>query len=234
MVGGSAIAPGTMHAVVVVGNCSGVVVKPDLVLTSAHCVQQPIAQLKIAGRDIGVVRCVPHPAYRSLRLQHDIAYCKLAVRASVSAISIANVPLPRGRPVTLAGYGATGALAHDGGALRIVATSVGGDSERLQVGSPDRTACWGDSGAPVFVFGENGWNTVGIIHGPSGAICASSSDVVWLSAERRWLDEVIAEPSSGWVSPPSLSPWTACFVGTGALAIAMRWIVRHRGRTRSA
>ena len=206
MVGGTIAAPGELQAVLSLGDCSAILVEPDVVLTSAHCIQRPIQSVSVAKRDIRVSHCEAHPGYRPLGLQHDVGYCKLASATSAPTIGIGDGShLAVGQAVTLAGYGASAAFAHDAGMLRVVETSAvrvldGG----VEVGAADRTACWGDSGGPVLVRDESGLRVVGIIHGVSGAICASPAEAALLdSSDRAWLEGAGAgckqSHASGWM-----------------------------------
>lgn len=206
MVGGRPATDDALSAVVSVGDgeCSGVLVRSDIVLTSAHCVQRPVERVTVAGRDVRVEHCEAHPGYRAFALGHDLGVCRLVTSAPMSPLPLVatrGASLAVGDTVTLAGYGASGPFAHDANVLRAVDTSVGrvrevGDHDGegydgLEVGDLAHTACWGDSGGPVLAERDGVLGVIGILHGASKAMCASPAEAVDLRVDRVWLEHAI-------------------------------------------
>lgn len=193
IVGGNAIASPVREAVVQVGHCSGTLVAADVVLTSAHCLDGPIDQIVVGERVARVVRCERHPAYQPGQPAHDIGYCRLA-EALPGAIAVDDGPDPAiGTTVSLAGFGVSDPLSTQARTLRMITTSVAAvQPDRLDVGSATATACRGDSGGPMLIDRGDGLRVAGVIHGATGAICASATEVVPVSAHREWLSHALA------------------------------------------
>ena len=123
MVGGHLANAEELDAVVRIGECSGVVVAPRVVLTSAHCVNASVMNV-VTPRSVYLsANCETHAAPPS---PQDVALCRLVGPAEVTPIDVDDGPLPDpGTALLLAGYGTTGPLARDGGTLRVVDTTLG-------------------------------------------------------------------------------------------------------------
>jgi hypothetical protein len=183
-----------MQAVVPLGACSGVLVRPDRLLTSAHCLKPGLEQVAVAGRTFHLSACEAHPDYRPLQAARDVAVCRLAAPAPVDDIAVDEGPAAQpGQAVTLAGYGLPGALAHALPELRAVETAIVRiDAQGFEVGTDDRTACLGDSGGPVLIQRGGVLRVAGILHGPSGAICSSPARAARLDVAADWLARELA------------------------------------------
>jgi secreted trypsin-like serine protease len=199
-------------------SCTGVVLAPDLVLTAAHCVL-PGADYKIVEYDAArrpqlrdVARIERHPQFdlRALNVHRataDVALIKLAAPlppafqpATLSMTALAVRPGDRflvvGAGVTLQGDGRTGGVARAAQLtatgrpgtlqLRLVDPSSGG--KRAGVG-----ACTGDSGAPVFARGGDGFAVIGLVSWSTGpnntAGCGGLTGVTPLARYRDWIVE---------------------------------------------
>ena len=183
MIGGIEASGDAYEAVVRVGHCSGVLVNETVVLTSAHCVDEPIDHVVVGGEVLSVIECRKHPAYEPSRPDHDLAACRLGARANVRPMVLAEPSvLTSSERVTMIGFGQTAALAHGPTGRRVVSTTVvrvGGNL--LELGDEDHTACRGDSGGPVLVTRDDGpGRVVGLVQGPVAAICRSSTQAVLL------------------------------------------------------
>ena len=178
MIGGIEASSTAYEAVVRVGHCSGVLVSEVVVLTSAHCVDEPIERVVVGGEVLAVDWCRKHPAYDPSRPDHDLAVCRLATRAHVPPMGLAgNEALVSSQRVTMIGFGQTAVLAHGPTDRRAVSTTVvrvRGDV--LELGDAEHTACRGDSGGPVLVTHDRGpGRVVGLVQGPVEEICRSST-----------------------------------------------------------
>jgi len=166
-----------------------VLVRRDIVLTSAHCLAGPIDHVTIAGTATSVIKCERHPGYEPGRPAHDIGYCVLGDLPAVATLAMGLDWRPIvGAPVTLAGFGQSSALAREPPTLRMVDTTVVGIGDGfLASGSPTATACRGDSGGPMLVNRDGALYVVGIIEGATAAICGSPTQVVPTGLDRDWL-----------------------------------------------
>jgi secreted trypsin-like serine protease len=226
----SGIEPGLAKAVVQIGPCSGTLVAADGVLTSAHCLNGPIEHVVVDGKLVRVATCEQHGSYRPGLPAHDLGYCRLS-EAVPGALSIDDGPAPGiGAPVSLAGFGLSSAMSREKPSLRAIASSVVRAQEGwLEVGSATATACRGDSGGPMLVERDGRFRVAGVIHGARGAICASPTEVVPVSAHRGWLLQRMGAQSSG----SSEGPWHGVRILMGALlvsAVVVASIWRRRAR----
>lgn len=191
MIGGHLATSSAFDAVVRLGDCTGVVVEADLVLTSAHCVPVPVDHVVIGGHSVPLAGCRAYPGYQPLEWANDIGVCRLAKPSPVAPIPVDGGPSPaQGNPVVLAGRGLTQPFAKGEGALRVVDTSVtGARAEGIYVGTSQRTACRGDSGGAVLVERDGVLRVAAILHGGSGAICASAAEAVLVRPYLAWIGE---------------------------------------------
>jgi secreted trypsin-like serine protease len=198
LAGTSAIEPQLVKAVAQIGPCSGTLVAADGVLTSAHCLNGPIAHVVVDGKVVRVAKCEQNGAYRPGLPAHDIGYCRLS-EALPGALSIDDGQAPAlGTTVSLAGFGLASAMSPERPALRRIATSVVGAKEGLlEAGTATATACRGDSGGPMLLERGGTFRVAGVIHGAQGAICASPTEVVPVSADRDWVLQRLDVGSNG-------------------------------------
>jgi hypothetical protein len=214
--------------VVRLGDCSAVAIRPNIVLTCAHCVEGDVRQAIGLWGEIPIVRCVQHPEFRASPELHDIGFCELAAPISDATVEISeDSQRPVGAAVTLAGYGTTSPFARDANTLRVVETTV--SSARagvLEVGTSDRTACWGDSGGAVLVPSQGNLRLIGIVRGSSGAICASPATVVPLEPHLPWLVDAVGLRPAHRTDGASLGLWAV--VAFAALIGLLLWIRRAR------
>jgi secreted trypsin-like serine protease len=227
VVGGGIVKAPELEAVVRVGDhCSGVLIRADTVLTSAHCLGVGSVQIRIGETEVTAPECHAHPRYEPGNAAHDIGFCRLVVPSQARVAPLADWGLVVDSPVTLAGYGRSAPFARDSSVLRRVDTTVASVGvEGFEVGTRERTACIGDSGGPVLVARGDGFLVVGIIHGTNGAICASAAQAVPIALHRPWLDEALEGPAS-----IANMPWIVVSAfSTAAVAGAVRAWRRRRG-----
>ncbi len=193
IVGGHDAPSSVVAAVARVGHCSGTVVGPTVVLTSAHCLEGTVDRAIVNGKEIAVAACERHPAYRPGEVAHDVGYCRLAAGVAGALPLDTAFELVRGESVSLAGFGATAPVTQEKPALRVVSTSIARASgDHIDVGTATATACRGDSGGPVLVARGGAYGVIGIIEGAQGVICGSPAVVVPLRPQMDWLRAALA------------------------------------------
>jgi secreted trypsin-like serine protease len=176
-----------------------------------------IERVVISGESLPITECHPHPRYERDRAEHDIALCRLASPAPVPPIPLEESDgLLSIGPVQMVGYGQTAALAHQRPERRVVSTSVSAvRNGTIEVGDAEHTACRGDSGGPVLASHDGSHRVTGIVHGPSGAICLSSTLAVPIAAHRDWL---IEQHAYGGAGRRPLGSWSVGILIIGILA----------------
>lgn len=173
---GGAPAPSETSVVAVVDaggrlTCSGTVVAPRVVLTAAHCLAIPPAEILVEDRRVAVRAAEAHPGYDAATFAHDVALLFVA-----EELPVAPEPLPAtrddgvavGDALTFVGYGFTQAGAGGSyGERRARVAPVTTMSEgKFSYGE---VTCYGDSGGPAFLDGSEGRVLVGVTSsGPSG------------------------------------------------------------------
>ena len=159
--------------------CSGVLIAPGVALTAGHCPLQDIGKRYV------------HPGFVRGALEHDLA--AYVLDAPLMDRPAASIGEPALGEANLEGYGATehGTI----GALRVAEVfidEIREDGILTVPGTGD--ACWGDSGAPLYLDGE----VVGIASFGRGASCGGGTAFVRLDRQRTWIDQILAgeEPSA--------------------------------------
>jgi secreted trypsin-like serine protease len=173
--------------------CEGTLVDRDSVLTAAHCLQNAIGASVVVGRTdltqrnqgqvIGTSRAFIHPRFdRNQKADvYDAGVLKL--RRAVTGIKPIKLATAKqnhlekpGRILTVASWGVTRAKGTPVARMRQVRIPVVSDSRaekgydafyvpslQIAAGKQGKTACQGDSGAPLFDSGSR--TQVGIVNG---------------------------------------------------------------------
>ncbi len=196
--------------------CTGIVLRPDLVLTAAHCIE-PGAAYKFYELDAerkpifyDVTKTVMHPQYSKTvfdgnRATPDLALLKSAVRLPARFLPV-SLSTPRNRVAVgerfaVVGYGVTSSKdSHGSGVLRRADLIATGQPGNLQLRlfdpatkgeAPGLGACTGDSGGPVYEERDGQRLLYGVVSwttGPkSGAGCGGLTGVTPLELYRSWI-----------------------------------------------
>lgn len=222
-----------LGAIVKIADCSGVLVRSDVVLTNGHCLEGRIDSVSIAGKSLRVASCAVHPHYDPADTAHDLGFCRLEGPADASPIPIADqAVLDVGTDVMLAGRGRSGPLSRDGGVVRVVETQLRRASpDHLEVGTTDRTACLGDSGGAVLIRKGGALRVAGILRGGTGAICGSPAEAVPLAPHASWLGAAeVFEPHAPKAGP---SRYAGAVLAGAGLAVCVALLARSAHRLRS-
>ena len=183
------------------GQCSGVVVAPQVVVTAAHCIAPGAGTVDVGGATANVTS-VWVDRYYTGDVDHDLAALQLDRDAAITPLAIAAPVLG---PVRLVGFGATVANGPRGGRHAVV-TEIGEvDLRQARAGGAGATTCTGDSGGAA--IDDNG-SLVGVITAGDD-MCTAASYLVRPDSEPQ-LAEVIA----AWSNPQSSDPCS--FDGTCA------------------
>lgn len=245
--------------VVRVGECSGLLVHPEIVVTAGHCED---ATEVVFGIDdahaerAAIVECHDTGAHEPGE-GLDLGWCRLAEAredlAIVAPLVGDEATLAPGADVRIVGFG----LTEDGiyGVQHVVETTlVETDGDLARLGGDGRDSCLGDSGAPAFVelpdgtlhafaitsfgpypCGEGGWYTrlaagVPWLEASTGVDLTPCHD-----AQGRWAPDDrcgAVEPSASACEEPDDAASGCAFgpVAGGPALVVVAFVVRRRSR----
>lgn len=182
IVGGSETAtcawPSVVHVTSNLGNCTGTLVHPRVVLTAGHCIGNPaqtvisVGEVDIASRRLPVQDCKADPGWTGRTGQGtDFGYCLLS--DPVTDIPVTPVmfgcegegAIVVGADLIHVGYGRTETDSRGRKKeLRTTISSVSGDREFISTPTTGESVCSGDSGGPAFMQVSDGsWRLAGVI-----------------------------------------------------------------------
>ncbi len=200
IIGGGPSLPCAWPSTVFLGNCSGTLIHPEIVVYAAHCGDE--AERVWFGEDLSrgdapqgegftvdTEFCMANPGWDTAeslgeRRANDYAFCKLAepvldVPIVPPVMGCETTALNSGAPVTMVGYGITDQDTY--GVKFEVETELHyiDDWGAAVIGGGGSSSCNGDSGGPAFIQLPDGtWRSFGIVSGPNFGSCG---DTTWFA-----------------------------------------------------
>lgn len=160
-----------------VGSCTGSVIHSRVILTAAHCVEQPTGNVRIfnlLGQYLGsATTFFQHPSYDG-SADHDLAIIRTSFNIESAALPIlkANNMVP-GEVSAIAGYGLD--QNNNVGQLRAgffsIRTFPFDTIESRFLPGSGSNSCYGDSGGPALVYRNDRWYLAGVVSNGDNRTC---------------------------------------------------------------
>ncbi|KAG2463805.1 DDN1 protein, partial [Polypterus senegalus] len=200
--------------------CGGLLIRPNVVLTAAHCKGEGIILIlgahhafkyETSQQVIPVQEVIPHEKFEEKTLKNDIMLLKLKYNATITnEVKVINLPskddhdFKPGTICLVAGWGRTATNGNVSDTLREVDVKIQEycDSTSLICarGLHRKGTCNGDSGGPLVCQGRNNVPTaVGIVSYANSENCENpqrSNVYVKVSAHLKWIESKIGISSS--------------------------------------
>lgn len=213
--GGTPFADSSADGVVLIYDdpfqCSGALIAPTVVLTSAHCLPDSIASnyLVLGGLNpfqnslfsIAASEIHKHPSYNPNDSSHDIGVLILASAAPATPLpwfSTDEGYYALGTLVSMLGYGLTGPSASDSGIRRIGEATISEVSAGgfLTDNTSGQGMCSGDSGGPALATDEINTGTVIGVSSYGDQLCAEFSAFERTDTNADFIGLFAPEPSA--------------------------------------
>jgi len=219
VVGGEPAPEQEFDAVLEVGNtltgpCSGVLIRPDLVLTAGHCVREGttlqtlsvVRPLSLGGGLVDIESFGPHPDMcLTCELdEFDFGYVLLAEPLDVPPLEVITDQVVWDSlvgdegPVTVVGWGHVperGGLRGERWKVEVPIRRFTETGFEFYAGGEGKDSCGGDSGGPALVLGEDGaWKIAGVTSRGSTE-CGSGGFYGVAYHAMGWLSEEVMDPS---------------------------------------
>ncbi len=184
---------------VLIGECSGTLIAPDLVLTASHCVthKNEVKAVHLRGGErhkVLAIQANPDWSGADEDTDGDIALLLISPDLKGTPARLLEDPrvLVKGATVTIAGFGATKPVddGHDGfGTLRSTTVKIDEiyQSHIETDESHGHTNCNGDSGGSAFIEVNGVTYLWGVVSG-GDLKCREIGEYVRVDAYRAWID----------------------------------------------
>lgn len=213
--GGDPVARHTVALGLGQGQCSGTLIADDVMITAAHCLSaKPSIEdldVNMAGDRRSVISVYIHPGYSGSGSNNDVALVRFSGGLAEGFIPAPIYPdssrLRPGRPVIVAGFGATDPEGGGGGLRKVIRKVLGFHARNeIRLGGGEGSACGGDSGGPGFVEEGGRLFLVGVVSRSGGeGRCVGSEIHGRVDMHRAWIQAAIADMrgKSGGVHRPA-------------------------------